>query len=185
VARTLVDLGDLVTRRSLERAVEQAEILRLFDLAAVEEVLARAGRRRGPVLLSRVLEAYAAPSVTWITLGDGVAYRTDFLWRGQRLVIETDRYRFHSSRAEFERDRRRDQLLKLAGYEVLRFTGATWSTSPITWREPSQPCSLDWPANEPTRSDGRRADLPRGARLRHLLAPSQRANRLPRHPGDG
>ena len=34
LARTLVDLGDVVDRRAVERAVEQAEVLRLFDLQA-------------------------------------------------------------------------------------------------------------------------------------------------------
>jgi predicted transcriptional regulator of viral defense system len=51
VARTLLDLGDVVGRRAVERAVEQAEVLRLFDLQAVEEVLARAAGRRGDGVL--------------------------------------------------------------------------------------------------------------------------------------
>ena len=36
---------------------------------------------------------------------------------------------------------------------------------------------------EPSCSNGRRADLARRARVRHLLAPAQRADRLPRHAG--
>ena len=36
---------------------------------------------------------------------------------------------------------------------------------------------------EPTRTDGRRADLPWGARVRHLLPAAQRADHLPRHAG--
>jgi very-short-patch-repair endonuclease len=40
----------------------------------------------------------------------------------ERLVIETDGWESHGTRQAFERDRRRDERLKLAGYELLRFT---------------------------------------------------------------
>jgi very-short-patch-repair endonuclease len=44
----------------------------------------------------------------------------DFLWREQRLVVETDGYRFHSGRIAFEDDRRRDLHLRTHGLEVMR-----------------------------------------------------------------
>ena len=47
VARTLLDLADVAPRRLVERAIHQAEILRVFDLRAVDDVLARANGRRG------------------------------------------------------------------------------------------------------------------------------------------
>ena len=46
VARTLLDLSEVVDRRGLERAIDRAAMLRRFDLCAVEDVLARAGGRR-------------------------------------------------------------------------------------------------------------------------------------------
>jgi very-short-patch-repair endonuclease len=46
----------------------------------------------------------------------------DFLWPAQRLIAETDGWETHGTRAAFERDRRRDQLLDAAGYRTLRFT---------------------------------------------------------------
>jgi very-short-patch-repair endonuclease len=49
----------------------------------------------------------------------------DFHWPDARLVIEVDGYRFHSSRAAFERDRRRDADLSGAGFRVIR----------VTWRQ--------------------------------------------------
>ena len=146
LARTLVDFADKAKRREVERAVDQAEVLRLFDLRAVEDAIDRAGRRRGAALLRAVLDDYAGPTFTrsefeerllalcrthrlawpevnaWITLDAGVAYQVDFLWPRERLIVETDGYRFHSSRGAFENDRLRDQRLKLARYEVLRFT---------------------------------------------------------------
>ena len=40
----------------------------------------------------------------------------------QRVVVETDSWRWHRGRAAFERDRERDALLAAAGYTTLRFT---------------------------------------------------------------
>ena len=48
------------------------------------------------------------------------AYVVDFLWRRERLVVEVDGYAFHSSRAAFERDRRRDAELAARGLHVIR-----------------------------------------------------------------
>jgi len=47
------------------------------------------------------------------------------VWPAQRLVVEVDGYRFHSSRAAFERDRLRDAELQSRGYKVIR----------VTWRQ--------------------------------------------------
>ena len=49
----------------------------------------------------------------------------DFLWREERLVVEVDGFRFHSSRAAFERDRLRDAELQAGGLRVMR----------VTWRQ--------------------------------------------------
>ena len=49
-------------------------------------------------------------------------YKPDFLWRAEQLIVETDGWAHHSSRASFESDRRRDRQLRLWGYTVLRFT---------------------------------------------------------------
>ena len=53
------------------------------------------------------------------------AVRGDFVWRQQRLVVETDGVKYHRTKAAFESDRRKDQRLTLAGWRVLR----------ITWRQ--------------------------------------------------
>jgi very-short-patch-repair endonuclease/predicted transcriptional regulator of viral defense system len=145
VARTLVDLGDREPPRLVERALDQAETHGVFDLAAVEDVLERVGPRRATGVLRRLLAELGEPALTdreleelflqlirdaglpapavntWIT-GDGWAYKADFLWRAERLVVETDSRAFHTSRHAFEHDRLRDQRLTLAGYTVVRFT---------------------------------------------------------------
>jgi predicted transcriptional regulator of viral defense system len=145
-ARTLLDLTEVLDRRGIERVVDQAELLRIFDLRAVEEVLSRAAGRRRASILRDVLARYKGPTITrreleerflalcrstslpspavnaWIALDDGTAYQADFLWREQRLIVETDGWDAHGTRQAFEHDRRRDRSLCLAGYTVVRFT---------------------------------------------------------------
>ncbi len=148
VARTLLDLAEVVDRRQVERACEQAEVLRLFDLRALEDVLDHAGGRRGAPLLRAVLADLvdATPTTTrsmleerflamcrraglpapevnaWIALEDGDGVEADFLWRRQRLIVETDGRDVHLTRAAFESDRVRDGRLLVAGWRVLRIT---------------------------------------------------------------
>jgi very-short-patch-repair endonuclease len=52
-------------------------------------------------------------------------YEVDFLWREERLAAETDGFESHSSRQQFEADRRRDAELAARGFNVIR----------ITWRQ--------------------------------------------------
>jgi predicted transcriptional regulator of viral defense system len=146
LARTLLDLAEVVDRRGVKKAVDQAEVLRIFDLRATDDVLSRAAGRRGAAVLRQVLAEYDGPTLTdeeleerffvlcqdasvpkpevnvWITLEDGVAYKADFLWREERLIVETDGWGSHGTRDAFESDRRRDRRLKLARWDVIRFT---------------------------------------------------------------
>jgi hypothetical protein len=145
VARTLLDLAEVVDRRGVERAVEQAEVLRLFDGRAVDGVLALAAGRRGAAVLRAVLDEFEDCGLTAnefeecflaLCLEAGIERpevnawgalpawerKVDFLWRAERFVVETDGRAFHATRQAFERDRRRDQDLLLAGYQVVRFT---------------------------------------------------------------
>ena len=63
-------------------------------------------------------------------------WEVDAVWDTQRLVVEVDGREFHAPASQFERDRRKDADLMLAGYRVLR----------ITWRrltrEPEQVIAL-------------------------------------------
>jgi very-short-patch-repair endonuclease len=49
-------------------------------------------------------------------------FEVDFLWRRQRVVVETDGFDFHRDRTAFEADRARDAELHAMGFRVLRFT---------------------------------------------------------------
>ena len=155
VARTLLDLADVVPRRHVERALEQAEVLRVFDLAAIEDVLARANGRRGAGVLRELLtDLRDEPGLTandledrylalcraaglprpaanqWLKVDDGPPIKADFVWIRQRLIVETDGWGSHGTRHGFESDRRRDQRARLAGWEPVRFTRRQVLTDP-------------------------------------------------------
>lgn len=146
VARTLLDLAEVIDRRGLERAIDRAEVLRLLDMRAIDDVLLSAGGRRGASLLRSALAEHCAGSTltvseleerflaiclsaavpapevnVWVPL-PGAELKVDFLWCHQRLIVETDGRDVHGTRQAFERDRERDQRLMLAGYRVVRFT---------------------------------------------------------------
>jgi len=146
VARTLLDLAEVVDPGSLEKAIERAEILRVFDLAAVQDVLARANGRSGAARLRAAIAAIATKPPTrneleqamfdiwtaarmprpevnwWIPLTSGPGYEPDFGWPDLRLIAETDGFETHGTRTAFEQDRRRDQQLAVQGWRVVRFT---------------------------------------------------------------
>ena len=147
VARTLLGLAAVLPRRAVERACDEAELRRVFDLAASEELLARSTGRRGAAVLRAVLDEHeigttltregleervlnvldrhgvARPEVNaWFVCRPGVGFEVDFLWRDERLVLEADGGPFHSTRAAIERDRRKEAELTCAGVRVLRCT---------------------------------------------------------------
>ena len=48
-------------------------------------------------------------------------YTVDFLWRAEKLAVELDSYAYHSDRATFASDRRRDRYLTARGFTPMRF----------------------------------------------------------------
>jgi very-short-patch-repair endonuclease len=137
-ARTLIDLADVVPRRRiLERAFDEAEYLGLGWRSAAP----RPGRR-GSGLLASVLavhepgttrtrseleelflafcdhRGFRRPEVNVYVEG----YECDFVWRAERVIVETDGERAHSTRRARERDPVRDADLQLAGWLVIRIT---------------------------------------------------------------
>jgi very-short-patch-repair endonuclease len=71
---------------------------------------------KGDLLIAR--HRFPQPEVN-ATVGP---YEVDFLWRDRRLIVETDGFAHHRSRAAFEADRARDTTLQGQGFRVLRFT---------------------------------------------------------------
>jgi hypothetical protein len=145
VARTLVDLAAAVDREELERAVHEAEVLRLLDRATVEAAITRLPARAGVGALRAALGT-AAPDPTnsefvrrylslcrrhglphpqtTVYLDAGFPKRTeiDILYRAERLIIELDGEQTHLTRRRFHHDRRRDAALAARGYLTLRYT---------------------------------------------------------------
>jgi very-short-patch-repair endonuclease len=118
-ARTLRDLYRTVPESVYRRAVRRALDLRLISSAQLrsDEELSRSELER----LFRSLfrrHRLPAPEVN-ARIGP---YEVDFLWRDQRVIVETDSWRHHSDRCAFERDRARDARLQSLGFRVLRFT---------------------------------------------------------------
>jgi very-short-patch-repair endonuclease len=141
VARTLVDLSAVVPDRKLEKAFEQAHVLRLIAPGAIEDALERARGRKTAALRRLMAAESRAPTLTRSELEEAFldlcrrgglpdpeinvhlhGYEVDFLWRKERRVFELDGYAFHSGRRAFARDRRKDIDLELAGFPVTRFT---------------------------------------------------------------
>jgi very-short-patch-repair endonuclease len=147
VARTLLDLAATVKPDRLERALAQAEHLELYDHRAITELLARANGHRGKTALTKATAR--APKVTrsdWearllklvrdaalpeplvnlsLAAPDHPRLEVDFCWPSYHLIVETDGWESHRTRAAFEADRRRDAALQADGYRVVRFTWRT------------------------------------------------------------
>ena len=50
------------------------------------------------------------------------AIEADFYFPAHHLVVETDGWETHGTKAAFKSDRRKDAALTAAGYRVMRFT---------------------------------------------------------------
>ncbi len=146
VARTLMDLADVIERRRLERAFDQAEIREVFDLKAIQDQLARNPTRYAARKVTAVLEEHYIGSTPteseteewflalcrrarlpepelqqWLVLPDGgPPIRADFLWRKQRVVVETDGDKYHRTAQRLRNDARRDQRLTVHGFKPIR-----------------------------------------------------------------
>jgi very-short-patch-repair endonuclease len=144
-ARTIVDCAGFLDARGVGEMIEEAAILGLLDAKAIDRVL-DGPRRRGTHKLLRALapwrryrrgikirsrmEAKLLPLLTEAALPipatnaklrlAAKVYEVDFLWREQKLVVETDGGRFHDNPVAGERDSDRNHALAEAGYHLPR-----------------------------------------------------------------
>ena len=116
VPRTLVDIRATLPPRLVRRAIRQAEFLRL-PLGEIETDRTRSDLERDFLALCRRY-GLTLPEVNVVI--DGMT--VDFLWREERLVVETDSYATHGGTIAFEDDRERDLRLRRLGYSVHRFS---------------------------------------------------------------
>jgi very-short-patch-repair endonuclease len=142
VARTIVDLAEVLDEDRLAKAIREAEIRRTFDLVAIERVLARVAGRAGRHRLTKVLAAYRSdqhftrsvaerrflelcerhdlppPAMnTWVG-----GHEVDAYWEDVGVVVELDGHEVHGTREAFHRDRKRDRALAADRIRVVRVT---------------------------------------------------------------
>jgi len=145
VPRTLFDLAAVLRPRQLERALNEAEVLRLWDELSLMDLLRRYRRRRGNRTVRAVLGAREAGAtitrseleVRFLEFVDHAGlprpgtnqevegFEVDCVWPEARVAVELDARSTHATLAAFERDRERDRVLVATGWHPVR----------VTWRQ--------------------------------------------------
>jgi very-short-patch-repair endonuclease len=142
VARTLVDLADVLSEQRLAKAVHEAEVRRVFDLSAIEAAIARLPGRKGRHKLSRALTAYR-PELHFLRSEaerrfnqlcenhslpqpqfnlNLAGHEIDAYWEDLSIAVEVDGGETHHTRRAFHEDRARDRRLAAQGIRVVRVT---------------------------------------------------------------
>ncbi|MEX2107070.1 MAG: DUF559 domain-containing protein [Solirubrobacterales bacterium] len=124
VPRTIEDLRGAVPPRLHRRAIRQAEIAG-FRLGGVGGDRTRSDFERDFLRLCR-RHGLPTPEVN-VRIG---RWTVDFLWRAERLAVETDSWGYHRGSVAFEDDHARDLDLRARGYEVRRFTERQLASEP-------------------------------------------------------
>lgn len=138
-ARTALDLAPRLTSAELERMVDDLRTARHLRLEQLASVLARYRRHPGAPALRAIAESSGGPSRSdWelaflefverhdlpmprINAKVG-RYEVDALFAAERVIVELDSWRWHSSRTSFRRDRKRDAALLARGFVTVRLT---------------------------------------------------------------
>lgn len=139
--RTLVDLASQLDATELEHVLAVAERQRLISRPRLVATVARCRGYPGIARIRRVLRQAHGPAYTRSPLerkvlklirGAGLpeprvnhllhGFEVDMYWQDAELVLESDGFRFHNLRRDFEKDRLRDQVMAAAGIRVMRTT---------------------------------------------------------------
>lgn len=149
VPRTLLDYAATEPRRRVGNAVERAERRGLLDVGAIDLLIARSGRHRGRRALLAAVEIYRAevfsrsraerlflalvedaglpaPALNFFVAG----HEIDAYWAPERFAVEVDGWGSHRTRQAFEADPVRQEDLKLAGIDSVRFTARRIESEP-------------------------------------------------------
>src|SRR4051794_1329439 len=150
LARTFLDLAIRAHPGQLDGYLERAEERELLDVRAVEDVLTRAGGHRGRGRLGQALAIYRpdpaftrskferrfrrlvktpglpAPPMNF----NQTRLELDAYWPALRSAVDLALSETHGSRAAFERDRARQEELKLVGIEMIRVTAPRLKREP-------------------------------------------------------
>ncbi len=149
-ARSIIDFAAAHPAEAVARVLNEARVLKLVTDAELTAALGRCRGRTGTRCVRALLAAEHGPAITRseaerrlrsllraadlpdpqfnVRVGN---HLVDALWPRQRLIVEVDGYGFHGHRRAFETDRRRDQELVAAGYQVIRVTWRQLTEEPI------------------------------------------------------
>lgn len=155
-ARTIIDLAATRPRREVEKALDRAETIHVFDLTEMHHVLGEMRGRAGTGVVKSILGAYVigddmpaseleeqflglctrhelpAPRVNHEMEIEGRWIKADFWWPEARLIVEVDGFATHGTRRGFTSDRERDRHVSLnSDILVIRFTWADVTTRPV------------------------------------------------------
>ncbi|MFL5894549.1 MAG: type IV toxin-antitoxin system AbiEi family antitoxin domain-containing protein [Thermoleophilaceae bacterium] len=146
VSRTLLDLASVAAPGEVERAMNEADYLRLDGDLSLPALLTRYPRRRGTAAIRALLAGDRSTGITKreleerfaafvakcrlphpelnadVELESGRWIQVDCLWRRKRVIVELDSREAHATRSRFDSDRERDRLLMLQGWRVVRIT---------------------------------------------------------------
>ena len=149
VARTLIDIAGFVRAEVVEEALDDALRRGLVTLSRLRWRLREAGGRgrQGTVLLGKLIDARASGPVLppqsvfetrllRVIRGSGLPLPAiqhevkthrgtaivDLAYVRERVAIEADGFRWHSSRQQWDRDRARDTALAMLGWTVIHVT---------------------------------------------------------------
>lgn len=145
-ARTLLDIQDRLTDRQLTRAVNDlrlAEHMRGAELQRLLQASSRVSRLVDPSeaptrspLEDRFLAfckqyGLPRPQVNVMVLGREV----DALFEAEKVIVQVDGWKFHSSHSSFEDDREQDAIAAAHGYATFRTTDPRLTNQPATEAE--------------------------------------------------
>jgi very-short-patch-repair endonuclease len=115
--RTIEDMDGSVSPHLVRRAVRQAEMAGFRLGPAIKGDRTRSDLERDFLKLCRRF-SIPTPEVN-VKVG---RWTVDFLWRRQRVAVETDFYGYHRGRVAFQDDRARDLDLRRHGFAAHRFS---------------------------------------------------------------
>jgi hypothetical protein len=146
--QTFLDFAAVAPLGDVRRALAEADFRGILEVDAVAAVagrgkagaarLRKALKRHEPQLAharSRLERAFFSLCETAglplpelnVRIGRWTA---DAVWRDQRVVVELDGHDNHHTRAQIDRDRRKEMALRAAGFVVLRYTWAQVTEEP-------------------------------------------------------
>ena len=140
-ARTILDVAGVLGGSDLEHVVARAERDGLVDRKSLATLLQRFPGRPGTPALREILASAGGAALTRSEAEDQFRalarearfppprvnvragpYELDFFWPEERLAVEIDGFRHHSSRPRFLGDRRKDAWLLARGITVLHLS---------------------------------------------------------------